>query len=170
MSTDTGKGMMSDLNDHMVNTSYNMNIGKEDKNVLFANEAASGSMMEVELAKLAQKNAASADVKAFAKMIETDHSKANSELKSITSSKNISLPTEMMPNHKKHIHDLSSKRGKDFDKAYIEMMVQDHQEDISKFNEAAQNTTDEQLRTFAIKTLPVLQKHLDRAKSLQGKM
>jgi putative membrane protein len=136
----------------------------------FAMTAASGGMMEVELANMAQQKAAGKDVKDFAKMIEQDHTKANNELKGIAATKNINLPSAMMADHQMHVNDLNSKSGVDFDKAYIDMMVEDHNQDINMFKTASNNMSDADLKTFATKTLPVLQKHLDRAKALQTKM
>ncbi len=171
MSTDSGKGMMDDQSTTTdANNAGNAAGTDNNMTMTFANEAASGGMMEVELAKLARQNGASADVKAFAKMIEEDHTKANSELKSIAASKNMTLPSELMSNHQKHIDDMMKMKGMDFDHHYIDMMVEDHNADIASFKNASANLTDEQLKAFATKTLPVLQKHLDKAKSLKEKM
>ena len=53
----------------------------------FAMEAASGGIMEVEAANMAQQNASNERVKAFAAMMVRDHSKANDELKSLATSR-----------------------------------------------------------------------------------
>ena len=136
----------------------------------FATEAASGGMMEVELGQLAATNASSANVKKFGQMMVTDHSKANTELKAVAAQKNITLPTAPMEDHQKHIDELKAKTGADFDKAYVDMMVDDHQEDISKFEDEAKNGNDADLKAFASKTLPVLKKHLQAVKAIQDGM
>jgi putative membrane protein len=46
-------------------------------------------------------------------------------------------------------------------------MVEDHEEDIRKFEDAAKNGRDPDIRAFAAKTLPVLRKHLDAAKKIK---
>ena len=172
MSTDSGKGMMSDQSTTTDANNNAATAAATDNNMMmtFANEAASGGMMEVEMAKLARQNASSAEVKAFAKMIENDHAKANTELKSIAASKNMALPADLMSIHQQHMDEMMNMKGKDFDKHYIDMMVEDHNDDINSFKNASANLTDEQLKAFATKTLPVLQKHLDKAKSLKEKM
>ena len=136
----------------------------------FANTAAAGGMMEVEGAKIIRMNRASSEVKNFAKMIEEDHTKANNELKGICSKKNMSVPADMMADQKSHIEEMRKMKGKDLDKHYIDMMVDDHLKDIEEFRNASNSLTDPELKEFATKTLPVLQKHLDKAKALQGKM
>jgi putative membrane protein len=133
----------------------------------FATEAASGGMMEVQLGQMAQQKAQNQRVKDFGKMMVQDHSQANDELKAIAAKENIALPDSMSDDKKKHVNDLSSKTGKDFDKAYMDMMVDDHKEDIDKFKDAAQNVPDSAVKAFATKAVPVLQKHLDSAQAIQ---
>lgn len=136
----------------------------------FVMEAASGGMMEVELGKIAEKNAASAKVKEFGRMMVADHSKANTELKGVASSKNVMISPAPMEKHQKHIDELKAKKGADFDKAYVDMMVDDHKEDISKFEDEANKGNDADVKAFAAKTLPVLNKHLEHIKGLQDGM
>src|ERR1700760_1385201 len=49
----------------------------------FANKAAVGGMAEVGLGQLAESKSSNAKIKSFAKMMVTDHGKANDELKGI---------------------------------------------------------------------------------------
>jgi putative membrane protein len=134
----------------------------------FILEAASGGLMEVELGKYASTNAASARVKEFGRMMVTDHTKANTQLKVIAGKKNVTLPAAPTGPHQTHISDLTAKKGADFDKAYVAMMVDDHKEDISKFQEEAKNGKDPDVKAFASSTLPVLQKHLKSIQAIQA--
>lgn len=136
----------------------------------FVMEAASGGLMEVTLGKLAQANAASAQVKQFGQMMVTDHSKANTELKAVAAKKNMTISAEPMEKQQKMIDDLKTKKGADFDKAYVEMMVDDHKEDVGKFKDEADKGKDADVKAFAAKTLPVLQKHLDHIQKIQDGM
>ena len=61
---------------------------------------------------------------------------------------------------------LESVSGAAFDRAYLEEMVKHHQHDIQQFERAAQSDN-QQIRTFAERTLPVLREHLQRAQQLQ---
>lgn len=136
----------------------------------FMKEAAVGGMAEVEMGKLATTKAASADVKKFGQMMVDDHTKANNDLKALAAKKNLTLPTDLDSSHKATMDDLREQAGADFDKAYVEEMVDDHEEDVAKFEDEAKNAADPEVRAFAQKTLPTLQKHLDAIKSIQAKM
>ena len=136
----------------------------------FILEAASGGLMEVELGRYASTNAASARVKEFGRMMVTDHTKANTKLKAIAGKKNVTLPAAPTGKHQTHISDLTAKKGADFDKAYVAMMVDDHKEDVSKFQDEAKNGKDPDVKAFASSTLPVLQKHLKSIQAIQAGM
>lgn len=142
-------------------------VDKDDAD--FAVEAANGGMMEVEMGHYALQNASSQRVKNFGAMMVKDHSKANEELKKIASAKNITLPVEMGDKVKEEMHDLMKKKGTDFDKAYMSMMLDDHKKDIKAFEKAASDCKDPDIKAFAGKTLPVLNVHLDSTKAITGK-
>lgn len=135
----------------------------------FAVAAADGGMMEVKLGELAQTNAASADVKKFGQMMVTDHGKAGEELKTLAGQKNITLPASLSDDKQKHYDDLAKKKGKEFDKAYVSFMVDDHKEDISEFEEAAKDAKDPDVKAWAEGKLPTLKHHLEMAEALNKK-
>jgi len=105
-------------------------------------------------------------VKAFAKQMVTDHSKANEELKTLASSKNITLPSAPNEEKQKAAADLGGKSGSDFDKAYISQMKKDHDKTVKLFEDAQKEVKDAELKAFIDKTLPVIKAHAEHVKSL----
>lgn len=136
----------------------------------FWTTAAQGGMAEVELGKLAASKATNAEVKQFAQMMVTDHTKANTELKTLAAKKNVVLPTEVSSSHKSLMEDLNKKTGVDFDKAYVDAMVDDHEEDVEFFQDKSEDSSDADVKAFAAKTLPTLKMHLEKIKAIQAKM
>jgi putative membrane protein len=128
------------------------------KDKTFMHKAAKGGMMEVAMGRQAEQNGKSDDVKSFGKRMVTDHSKANDELKSIAAKKGVKLPSKE-PSEK-----WSS------DKAYMDMMVKDHEKDLAEFQEEAKEGSDPDVKKFAEDTAKVVQEHLDLAKETQGKL
>jgi len=127
-------------------------------------------MAEVELGRMASTKAQNAEVKKFAQMMVTDHSKANDELKSLASKKNITLPTSPTGEHQSVVQELQGKSGAEFDKAYIDDMLEDHEKDVAEFEKQSQSNPDADVKAFAAKTLPTLRKHLEAVRAIQGKM
>lgn len=167
--TDTNADTNANANTNMSATNSSADTGMTaDRD--FIMEAASGGLMEVELGRTASTAAASAKVKEFGRMMVTDHTKANTELKAIAAKKNITVPAMPAEKHQTHINELKEKKGAEFDQAYVDMMVNDHQEDIQNFTNEAQNGKDPDVKAFASKTLPVLQKHLKSIQTIQEGM
>lgn len=130
----------------------------------FASKAAGDGMAEVELGKLAQQQAASDQIRQFAKRMVDDHSAAGDQLESIAGQKGIDLPQEL-PNEAQKLHDeLQQKSGPEFDQAYTAAMVEDHQRAVELFEQEAKSGADADLVAFAEETLPTLQEHLDLAR------
>lgn len=132
----------------------------------FLTKAASGGMMEVELGKLAQQKGQMKEVKDFGTMMVNDHQKVNQELKAHAARLNITLPDSMGEKHMEHVKELRNKTGAEFDKAYMDLMVSDHKEDVEMFENAAKDLEDPQLKTFVSNTVTTLRQHHDRAKQV----
>lgn len=136
----------------------------------FATEAANGGLAEVQMGQLAKQKGKNEKVKNFGDMMMTDHTKANEELIAIAKTKNIALPAIPGKKEQKAMDDLAKKSPGDFDKAYVDDMIEDHKKDIKLFEEAAKNCKDPDIKAFAAKTLPVLQKHLDAINAIHDSM
>jgi putative membrane protein len=133
----------------------------------FAKKAAEGGMAEVKLGQLAEEKGSSPAVKNFGRRMVQDHSKANNELKDVTSKENIPLPNEIDKSDQATYDRLSKLSGDAFDRAYARDMVKDHSKDVSEFQKEAKNGKDESIKNFAAQTLPTLQNHLDQARQME---
>jgi len=125
-------------------------------------------MAEVELGKLAAQKAKDPEVKKFGQMMVTDHGAAGKELEALAKKKNVTLPTDLGSH--KSTYDSLSKETDGFDKAYVNDMVSDHEKDLKEFQSQAQNSSDPDVKAFAAKTAPIIQKHLDAIRAIEGKM
>jgi putative membrane protein len=98
----------------------------------FIEKAALANMAEIQLGELAETRAQSSEVKAFAQMMVSDHTKALDELKQAAGA--ATIPTALDKKHQK-LHDkLSKLSGAEFDKKYMEAMVDGHK-DVAKLLE-----------------------------------
>jgi len=133
----------------------------------FAVKAADGGMLEVQLGQLAQTNASSTEIKKFGQMMVDDHTKANEELKRIAQQKNITIPATLSEKMRKEYDNLTEKKGAEFDKDYIDLMVSDHKKDIDAFEKEADKGKDADLKSWASSKLPTLKHHLETAQKTQ---
>ncbi|AHZ67136.1 hypothetical protein OU5_0057 [Pseudomonas mandelii JR-1] len=139
----------------------------------FVDNAAAGGIAEIETSRLALEKSSSADIKKFANMMITDHSKANDELAALAKKNDIEVPDEttLVKQAKEKILEM---RDESFDAAYANNQVKAHEDTIKLFEKQANTVTDDKvkgatdLKGFAQKMLPALEKHLEMAKELQA--
>lgn len=142
----------------------------EDDSRDFVKTAASSGRMEVELGKLAQEKAQDQQVKDFAQKLVNEHQQANNKLKNIASNQNINVPQQMKDDHKNKVEDLREKSGQEFDKEYMDIVVNAHEDDISEFEDAQDDVKNQELKSWISSTLPNLRNHLEEAKRIQDNL
>lgn len=143
-------------------------LSNEDKE--FASNAGMDGLFEVQAGNLAVQKASSAEVKAFAQRMVTDHSKASDELSQLATAKGLALPTELDGDHKAALDHLNALSGAEFDKAYMAHMVDDHQKAAAELEKASASATDSDLKTWAAKTVPLLHDHHNLASSIAQRL
>ncbi|MDZ8083265.1 MAG: DUF4142 domain-containing protein [Nostoc sp. SerVER01] len=132
----------------------------------FITEAAQDGLAEVQLGQLASQRGTSNTVKQFAQHMVEDHTQVNNQLKQLASQKGVTLPTSIGSTNQQVEQRLSKLSGANFDREYMNQMVQAHEKDVSAFQTQAQQGQDPDLKAFAAQALPTLQQHLQEARSI----
>lgn len=138
----------------------------EKHSEFFIKKAIEGNFAEVEMGKLAQQKGQNNDVKKFGQMLADDHSAANQ--KAIDAAKSINVAPPDGPNAKQmaDYDKLAKESGPRFDRAFASHMVMDHEKDIAEYKKEAKQS--DAAGEYAKAQIPVLQTHLDTAKSLRS--
>jgi len=136
----------------------------------FVTKAAQGNSAEVELGKIVAAKSKDPSVKQFAQMMVKDHTTALNELQELAQTKNLNFNDDLPDDAKSLQEKLSSDTGKQLDKDYMDGMVEDHQKDVQEFTDKSQNAKDPDVKQWASKTLPTLQKHLEKAQQIDAKL
>jgi putative membrane protein len=157
----------------------------------FIKDRLEGGMAEVKLGELASQKAQNAQVKAFAQMMVKDHTKAGEELKQIAAQHKIQAPTAMEDDHRDLMERLSKLQGAEFDRQYIQAMVDSHEDTVDALEprvdaadrgltadkkdgpvrpEKADNPIEQAANQWAAKTLPTVRQHLERAKQINDNL
>lgn len=134
-------------------------IGPKDR--AFVNTAAKGNLTEVHMGQAAQQQGQSAEVKKLGAVMVTDHTQANNELMVIAHSRGINVDSR---------HKMDKIDSANFDQAWLAMMIRDHQKTIAEFQTESQTGMDADVKAYATKTLPTLQKHLKLLEKAQRKV
>jgi putative membrane protein len=136
----------------------------------FVNEAARGGEMEVKLGQLAENNGSAAAVKEFGRRMVKDHTRLNAELSATAKSIRLTVPSKISVEQQSEYDQLAMLTGTKFDTAYIHMMVKDHTEDLAAFQNEEKATGNAKLKRAVEAAIPVIEDHLDMAKSDSTKL
>jgi len=127
---------------------------------------------EIDQAHVALQKAKDPQVKAYAQMMITQHGQAQQNMKrsigsSITAETTPQV-TQLQSDAQSKLSDLQQKSGADFDRAYIDLQVQEHQQVINTLDSQLLNAArDSQLKQQLTALKPELQHHLQRAQAIQ---
>ncbi len=134
----------------------------------FVDLAAQTDMVEANLGQLAQDAASAQPVKDYGNMLVTDHTADFEQLKNAAQQANLTVPTAIdEQQNKTMIGPMHKLKGKAFDHRYIQDMIAGHTKAIAIYKKEAADAQNPSIKSYAETALPVLQKHLDGAKSIQ---
>jgi putative membrane protein len=145
---------------------------------------------EIELGRVAQQRATHPDVKEYGAMMVRDHQAANQELRAIMSTAGAARPSDraddraagaardMMDRAQGAAADVQTEvrelqeelgrlSGREFDRRYIDEMIEDHEDAIDDLEDKANNASHPEVKAWAAKTLPKMREHLEHARTLK---
>ncbi|SDM42006.1 DUF4142 domain-containing protein [Pedobacter antarcticus] len=134
----------------------------------FMKKAGANSMWELQLADIAAKSS-DPKIKDFAMNLKKYHTQLNKDLKNLSGKLGIVLPTGLTTEEKTHLENMRKTNGQELDKHYIGMVISDHEEILALFKAGASNRKKE-LSEFAIKAIPTIESHFEKAKALQAQL
>jgi putative membrane protein len=137
---------------------------------VFLKSLAFGSRAEVELGKLADSRASASGVKSFAQRMVKDHGDANGRLAAAARASKVDLPGDLDAEHIAARESLARLNGRDFDLAYVDAQIKDHQKAAQLLIYEIGNGQSSEARRFAAQTLPTVMEHLELAKSLHHQL
>ncbi len=137
----------------------------------FIQEAAHANMAAVELGRLAAEKAANPDVKAFAQKMVDDQGKANDQLKQVAKGVQVVVPSGLTGRSKSDKARLEKLSGVEFDRAYVSLVIKDHEKDIQDFTrESKREMAPGSVKNFASAQAAALKEHLKAAEDLRSKL
>jgi putative membrane protein len=160
--TTSGQGAAGGSSDSLVT--------KSSSDAEFITEQVAGNYNEIALAKLALKSSVDKEIKGIAQQLIADHNKALEKLKSMASDLKTDVSNSPSGDGTKLLSSLEKRKGADFDKAWIEVLIDKHKTSISKYEAATNLVTDKDLKAFVGENLPKLRMHLDKLMAYHGQV
>jgi putative membrane protein len=135
----------------------------------FLRDALQADNSEIMLGRLAQDRAATPGVRDYGRTLVNDHTQARNEVLSVGRRFGIRGGNDVSWEARQLQGRLQGMRGRDFDRTFINAMIDDHQKDIGKFRDEARERHGA-VSKLARDELPTLQKHLDIAQNLDRQL
>jgi putative membrane protein len=133
----------------------------------FMLDADKANVEERALGKLAADRAQSKEVKDFGRMLADDHQDALKDLVDLMDKHGIAQPNNLDEARNSQVAKFEKMSGAAFDREFVDMMASGHEKAIAKFKEEANSGQNDDVQKYAKNMLPSLEKHLDKAHSLQ---
>jgi putative membrane protein len=129
----------------------------------FAQAMAMSDMYEITAGKLALEKAEMGATREFAQMMVDDHTKSSQALKDAAGSGNqtFNMPASLDTQRQAQLDILERLDGADFDREYLSQQMAAHREALTLLKAYAGNGDVAELRQFAQRTIPTIQKHYD---------
>lgn len=133
--------------------------------VSFIKQGLEGGQTDIKASKIAQTTSKNSRIINFAQMEISDHATINDNLQKMAITDKVAASDSVGAAHLAAITSMNNNSALKFDQAYIQLMINNHQDAIKIFN-AAKNDRNEDVQRLARKTLPVLMMHLDSANAI----
>lgn len=138
----------------------------------FVAKAAASDMFEIEAGKIALERSTNAGVRTFAQMMIDGHTKTTADLKAAIGSSGLTItPPATLPDAKSTaLADLRAVDAAGFDKAYMDGQVDAHQAALNLMTRYAQDGDNAQIQGAAAAMMPIIQQHLDKARTIRDSL
>lgn len=127
-------------------------------------------LAELEMSRAALQKSDNSDVRDYAHMIQSDQSGALDDVADLMKSKNVPNPKTSAAETQKDIMRLNRLTGPEFDREFINLMVDDHQKAVEMFQDMQTTAQNPDVRKYVEDKLPNLEMHLDKGRQLQSKL
>jgi len=137
---------------------YAASLSNADKEFLVM--AAKANMTEAHEGQMAEDQGASAEVKDFGKTLVQDHTDAYGQLSILANKAGVTIPKGINTGKDRTIQQLVHLKGSGFDRQFARYEVTAHRQAIAAFKREAEHGEDPDVKAYASKMVPILEKHL----------
>lgn len=136
----------------------------------FMAQAAMNNRAEIRAGQIASTRGNTAMVRSFGQQMVTEHTQAQSQLMSISSSTGYAVMDTIDAAHQQLMTQLNSLSGRAFDSVYIRSQVTDHQNAMTLFQAEISSGQHQQVKSYATTYLPIITMHHHKADSIRQRL
>ncbi|MCW3013292.1 MAG: putative outer membrane protein [Solirubrobacterales bacterium] len=124
-----------------------------------------GDLFEIQGGKLAQEKGRLQAVKDLGATLVRDHSKSLQDATKLAEKLGIAVPHEPSPSQQWELRVVAQFSGREFDRWYSDLEVQDHKQDITEAQDEVDKGCNDEVRRDAKDEIPTLREHLKLAQA-----
>jgi putative membrane protein len=136
----------------------------------FIRQVGSMNLLEVRLGTLAGQRSSNATVKQFAQQMVSSHSSMGQQWASLAEQNRLPTSAPMNSIQQRQAEQLSKLSGAEFDRAYMNAMVADHEQDAGGLQRIGTYAQSAEVKRLAANGLAATQQHLSRARQVASQV
>jgi putative membrane protein len=140
-------------------SAYDVTTRFRESDADFLKSAALSGKEEVELGRVAAARSLRDGLKSFAEHMLDDHGRGNQRLAELAAARGIDLPDRLDARRQAELDRLSRLSGDEFDRAYAEAMIADHEADVREFQKQSASAHDPDVHAWINAMLVSLEEH-----------
>jgi putative membrane protein len=140
--------------------------GKVRADAEFIRDVYADNQMQIQLAELAREKARNREVRQFAERMISDHTRLQNQWTAMASRNGMTAKPGMGPRHREKVEQLQKVNGRNFDRGYMVLMIQQHQDEVSYWQKEGRASRSPEVRRLVTNGLPTLEQHLAQAKQV----
>lgn len=148
---------------------YASSAALDQQDRLFMEAATRAGLFELRSGDMAAQRASSLELRAYARAVMEDHAVARADLLALAAAKSRAVPTAVGAEQHAVLGELQSAAPGEFDELYLKKVALEGQAAVLRlFKRTVRDSRDPQIQAYAASVVPMLQRHLEKARELQG--
>jgi putative membrane protein len=144
--------------------------GLDAADLNFLSQAIYGDIAAIDLGRMARRQAADPAVRDIARQLVAEHRDSVHELASLAESRAVDLPDSLNAGRAAVDDRLGDLSGPEFDVQYLQQQIADHEVAVTLYQNEADRGGDPELRDFAHRWLPTLERRADQLRALSDRL
>jgi putative membrane protein len=144
--------------------------GNVNADAKFIREVDADNFLEIRLGRLAEKKARNEAVKQFGRKMVEDHTALQEQWTRMAKNNGMEFKSGMGRRHQAKLTRLEKMSGREFDREYMTLMVQNNNDYLSYFRKEGRGANSAPVRQLVNRGIPVLERHLNEAKQIGARV
>jgi putative membrane protein len=141
--------------------------GKVRADAEFMQDVGADNTMQIAMAELAEDRASNRAVRQYAEREKRDHERLQDQWVAMAERNDLNFRARWMGSmHRDKVTQLEKLRGRNFDRAYMIMMIRQHSDEVSYWRKEGRGSQSSQVRELVNRGLPTMEEHFEQAKQI----